>query len=93
MSKDTYQLATFDSLLSHFPSMQAFANDIDDKDMLLHARVRSGDYLETIATELERSVQAMADNGITGAELEQIEFTISELLEANKLYDLVPKRT
>lgn len=81
-------------VLSHFPGRQWLVRDSGgsdaDRDMLLRARIRSGDYFETLATELDRIAQALPEEHI--AEINEIERIVAELIRANKGYRVTPKQ-
>lgn len=85
MTNASYQLMSNDVILGHFPARQLFVHDqIDDADLLLHARIRSGDYFETVATELERIAESLESR--QAPELPELERIITELVKANKSY-------
>jgi hypothetical protein len=79
--------ADIGTIASHFAGQQLFVRDaaesIDETDMLLHARIRSGDYFLTLAAELEKQAQLAAS-----PELERL---VSELIRVNKKYTIVKK--
>jgi len=86
-----YRIDNRTTVLNHFSiSTPYFVHDHQDEfDLLLHARVRSGDYLETVAPEIDRIAQSPALQQMPeSAELERL---VRELLKANKSFKVVPK--
>lgn len=90
----TYQLQTLSGLLSHFPQRVRLVRDSDsdedfDAEMLSRARVRSGDYFMTLATELDKLAQNIArSNDADAGELERL---VSELLFIDRNYKILQK--
>jgi len=97
-----YQLPTFGTLLSHFPYTQPLVRDgfrvnasddaaTDDEadELLIRARVRSGDYFATLATELDKLAQALSL--ARAPEARVIERMVPELLYIDKHYIIRPK--
>jgi hypothetical protein len=85
-----YAMPSTPIVLSHFPGRRFFVRDIDeDVEMLLEARIRSGDYVLTLATELDKLAQSLAaGNAPEAVDLERL---VSELLVINKKYTLEKK--
>lgn len=85
----TYKLKPLGYILKHFPAKQAFVHDSDDDtDLLRQARIRSGDYLMTLSTELDKIAQSLTNvNAPEAAELERI---VAELIYIEKNYSLAP---
>lgn len=86
-----YKLPFSDGVTSHFSTAQFFVRDAESNDIEMHlqARVRSGDYFMTVATELERIVQELPHSDMAqAAELERI---ITELLILSKRYTVIKK--
>ena len=85
-----YQMPDTHKVLQHFPLPQTCVRDqAEDSELLMHARVRSGDYFETIASELERIAESLAlQNDVNLPDLERI---IGELVQANRSYRVVSK--
>lgn len=87
----TYRFSLNDIITSHFPRTQSYVHDVesDEINMHLQARVRSGDYFMTVATELERIVQNLDQSETAqAADLERI---VTELLILSKNYTLIKK--
>lgn len=83
-----YHLTTWQGLLPHYGQRVTLVRDSDDTldeaEMLLRARVRSGDYFMTLATELEQLADSLAVSKQPEAiELERI---AAELLALNRRY-------
>jgi tRNA U55 pseudouridine synthase TruB len=76
-------------LASHFPAPSPLARDADE-DFRIEVRVRSGDYLHTLATEIERLAQYLAPEQLP--EVEDLERLASELLYVNRRYELTRKK-
>jgi len=95
----SYRTSPAQTILGHFPGRLLYVRDAveghggQDDSLWLAARVRSGDYLTTVATELDRVVQALS-SGIAGPAivLPEIERLVNELLEVGKSYKVVPRR-
>lgn len=80
-------------MLGHFPALQPLVRDKgeadNEEDLLLQARVRSGDYFMTLATELESIADSLAVADMPeAAELERI---TKELISLHKDYRIVGK--
>jgi hypothetical protein len=98
----TYQLPRFGMLLSHFPYAQplvrdgyeakasdnAASND-EAEELLIRARVKSGDYFATLATELDKLAQGLSL--ARAPEAEVIERMVPELLYIDRHYNIRPK--
>lgn len=91
MSSSTYQLQVPDRIMSHFPGLQTFARDQEDKEINLHmhARVRSGDYFLTLATELDKIAQSLA--GAKAPEAPELERIVAELISIGQDYTVTRK--
>ncbi len=93
MIKSTYNIKRHVTVLNHFHKvLPRYVRDQQDGyDLPLHARIRSGDYLETVATEIDQIAQSPAlQQTPESADLERL---VRELLKANKTFELVPKRS
>lgn len=89
-----YKLSNSGVITSHFPARQFFVKDqaSDEMHMHLRARVKSGDYFMTIATELERIAQNLErQGGAESMEVSELERIVSELLILTKDYTLIKK--
>ncbi len=97
MNNTSYHLPTFGGLLMHFPQSQPVARDVasdvadeaDDYDtakMLVQARIRSGDYFVTLATEIDKMAQGL--NTVRAPEAAELERVVSELLYLHDNYRL-----
>jgi hypothetical protein len=95
MNDVSYSLPTFGTILGHFPGLQpvvrdaAAANNDDVSEWLIRARVRSGDYFVTLATELDKIAQSLS--GVRAPEAPELERVVSELLYINDSYTLTKK--
>lgn len=89
-SSATYHITAPTGLLSHFWTTPALVRDeAEDAEMLRKARIRSGDYLMTLATELERAAQSLAD--VKAPEAPELERIVSELLYLERNYRIVER--
>lgn len=93
MHNPTYQINPSAGLLRHFPGLLGLVRDggeaDNDAELLLEARVRSGDYIVTLATELEKLADGLA--GVHAPEAAELERLTHELMGLNKHYRLVKK--
>jgi hypothetical protein len=91
--RSVYRLTTSEALLSHFFGRNSFVRDSDmpEDGLWLHARVRSGEYFTTVATELDQVIQALASGVGPSATLPELERLVTELIEVSRSYILVPK--
>lgn len=100
MTNSSYKLQTDQSwdgtlgLLDHYPATQFFVRDADDADdadarMHMRARVRSGDYLLTLATELDKIAQSLAS--VKAPEAPELERIVSELISIGQDYTVSKK--
>lgn len=98
MTNTTYQLQssqTWDGalgLLGHFPGRQFIVCDeADDLVARMHmqARVRSGDYFLTLATELDKIAQGLAT--VKAPEAPELERIVTELLSVGQDYTITKK--
>lgn len=86
----TYHISAPTGLLNHFWTTPAFVRDkAEDDEMLRQARIRSGDYLMTLATELERVAQSLTE--IKAPEAPELERIVSELLYLDRNYRIVER--
>lgn len=88
----TYQMHTLGGLLSHFPQRLRLVRDVDedfDAEMLSRARVRSGDYFMTLATELDKLAQNVTR--YDDADAGELERLVSELIYVDRDYVVVNK--
>ena len=101
MNDVSYQLPSFGGLLKHFPQTQPVvcdmasdstmgADDYDVEELLMRARIRSGDYFVTLATELDKMAQGL--NATRSPETSELERVVSELLYVHDNYRLTPLR-
>lgn len=95
MADTTYSLRSSDNIVSHFgnePSLVRDVGNIDDNtahELMMHARVRSGDYLMTVAIELDRIGQNLAEEQSPYAS--EVERLVAELLYVNQRYTVEKK--
>jgi hypothetical protein len=91
MTNTTYQIQINDGITAHFPAWQYVVRDGEDmdNDMHLHARIRSGDYFLTLATELDRIAQSLA--GVKAPEAPELERIVSELMAIGQDYTISKK--
>jgi hypothetical protein len=89
----SYSIPRGGVVLRHLPSRPrpTFLRDLaaDDPGLHLRAKIRSGDYLATVATDLERIAQSMARSH--QAYTPDIERIAAELLAVAKDYTLTSK--
>jgi hypothetical protein len=86
----SYQLSSPINILSHYPFRQFVVRDTEsDADMLRKARIRSGDYLMTLATELESIAQQLSD--VKAPEAPELERIVSELIYLERNYTISPR--
>ncbi|HSH17902.1 MAG TPA: hypothetical protein VK978_00815 [Candidatus Saccharimonadales bacterium] len=92
----TYQLRGAAGVLSHFPAPASYVRDGDDKfndfdqaKLHMQARIRSGDYFGTLATELERIAQSL--DAVKAPEAPELERIVTELLYVGQNYGVVKK--
>jgi hypothetical protein len=86
----TYHLSTLGGFLTHFPARQPYVRDADeDADMLRQARLRSGDYLMTLATELEQIAETLQAE--LAPEAPALERIVTELHYVDRNYKLEPR--
>lgn len=87
------QSSTYSTPIEHGPIVvdgaAAQPSLFNDSDLQLEreSRARSGNYLETVATELENLTNTIDDTLVAG----QIESLIQELLYVHERYELVKK--
>ena len=99
-----YQLPTMTGVLSHFPVDQTVVRDQDEdssllpagrygddamSELLLNARIRSGDYMVTLATELDAVVKDLSV--VHASEAAGLEKIVAELLYLDRNYKIVKK--
>ena len=102
MYQSAYNLQISDGLVSHFPGVSRLLRDRADGDaasehegaseadeLLMMARIRSGDYVATLATELDKLAQGLAV--AHAPEAPQVERIVHELLYLDRRYRLVPR--
>lgn len=92
MNNATYLFNPLNDLLSHSHQPPAYLGDsaTDQRKDLLNAQVRSGDYLATLATQLNElahslSVRNEGDSAV-------LEFIVQDLLYLQQTYDLIRKK-
>lgn len=89
-----YRIPASSGLLAHFPGRRQLLRDgLDDETeagLVLEARVRSGDYMLTLATELDRIAQGLA--AARAPEAADLERLAAELLLVNRRYDLIKRQ-
>ena len=101
MNDVSYQLPSLGGLLVHFPQSQPVVLDVapnisDNTDglgyenLLVRARIRSGDYFVTLATELDKMAQGL--NAVRAPETSELERVVSELLYIHDNYRLIPRQ-
>ncbi len=92
MTSKTYSLSLPQGFIKHFPSLTRYVRDGDgsENDLDLIARVRSGDYFMTFATELDACAQSLARN--CGDEAADLERLVAELLQVNEHFKIVRKQ-
>lgn len=80
-------------MLKHFPGKNRLVcdNAPSDDDFWIRARIRSGDYFLTVATELDQIIQSLASGISSNAVLPELECLVTELIGVNKVYRVVPK--
>jgi hypothetical protein len=92
MNLVTYTLQPRNFLSKHTQQPLAFLRDgefDDDRNLELHAHVRSGDYFAALATRLDAISDTIdQDNHIERACLQQI---ADELLTLQRTYKIIPK--
>jgi hypothetical protein len=89
-SKIRYTLPTIPPLLYHAAAAQPWVNDVDDmSNLLFEARLRSGDYFITVATELDKLAALLQSQDIPEAAA-LLTFS-AELTYLDKHYTLAPK--
>jgi hypothetical protein len=86
-----YQFRSQISILNHFGRMpHLLVRDADEEaDMLREARIRSGDYLMTVATELDQLAQSLAK--LKAPEAHELERLVAELLYVERNYTIVKR--
>lgn len=92
MNDTAYALPAAPTVLGHFPARHYFVRDGAygaEDELMSRARIRSGDYFMTLATELDKIAQAMA--GAQESEAAEVERLVTELLYAHKYYDISRK--
>lgn len=99
MSDVAYLVRNHGSVMNHFPPAlpwllrdgyhDAGSDNTSDVQMAIRARVRSGDYFVTLATELDRLAQELGP--VPNRQAEELERIISELLFVNSHYRVVRK--
>jgi hypothetical protein len=86
----TYRITPSNRILNHFWTTPKLVRDEEeDAAMLRRARIRSGDYLMTLATELERVAQSLGD--VRAPEAPELERIVSELLYLERNYRIVER--
>ena len=95
----TYRAHGFGTVLSHFPTRLTLFRDgtddaaamaADEDELRAMARVRSGDYFATLATELDKVAQSLSS--AAAPEAPDIERVVAELLYLDKHY-IIKKKT
>lgn len=85
-----YHMQPFSGVLSHFPGLQPFVRDTEENaDILRQARIRSGDYFMTLATELEQLAESLS--AVKAAEAPALERIVAELLYVDRNYMITPR--
>lgn len=84
-----YHIHAPTGLLSHFWLPAPLVRDEEDADMLRRARIRSGDYLATLTTELERVADSLA--ATQAPEASELERIVSELIYLERNYRIVER--
>lgn len=90
----TYKLPFGGLVTDHFAAPAFFVRDQADDEMRmnLQARVRSGDYFMTIATELDEIAQNLSRLNLAGAvEANDLERIVAELFILTQDYTIVKK--
>ncbi|HSH55311.1 MAG TPA: hypothetical protein VK983_00635 [Candidatus Limnocylindrales bacterium] len=93
MTAGVYRLKLTQGFSGHFPGAIGYVRDGEDdgSELAMVARVRSGDYFMTLATELDKCAQSLArEQGDEAAELERL---VSELLLVHKQFEIVRKKS
>ncbi|MDB5181846.1 MAG: hypothetical protein JWP13_609 [Candidatus Saccharibacteria bacterium] len=86
-----YQLQGFGGVIAHFPIFPTFVRDIEeDAEILRQARIRSGDYLTTLATELEQIAESL--DAAKAPEAPALERIVSELIYVDRNYSITPRK-
>lgn len=88
----TYAINTQSArILPHFPAAQLFVRDDEhsDAELLMQARVRSGDYFMTLASEIDKIAQNLVARG--APEAQELERLVTELLYVNKNFTIHKK--
>jgi hypothetical protein len=90
MNSTTYDISSPTVVLHHFwpreSGLSVVRDEAEDAEMLRRARIRSGDYLTTLTTELERVAQSLRrSKSPEAAELERI---VAELLYLERNYKI-----
>ncbi|HEX8182164.1 MAG TPA: hypothetical protein VF575_01020 [Candidatus Saccharimonadales bacterium] len=94
MNPTNYTIKSHSTTLSHFPAVQPIVRDTDDhadvsQELMMHARARSGDYLMTLAIELDVVAQELA--ATDAALAPEIERLVAELIYLNRDYAIRKK--
>lgn len=95
MNTTPYGMNNTAGAVTHFPGRLRLVRDgLDNADSLeqqirIQARVRSGDYPMTLATELDKLAQSIAAVG--GPEAVELERLVNELLYIHKHFTIVRK--
>lgn len=91
MSEVTYTISRHTGILSHFlPHRVTLVRDeAEDAEMLRRARIKSGDYLMTLATELERVADSLAAS--QAPEAPELQRIVSELLYLERNYEVTER--
>ena len=92
-----YPAPMIGTILSHFPLVQPLlrdgsqgAADSDDlSELHIRARVSSGDYFATLATELDKLAQGLS--AVQAPEAPELERIVSELLYVDRNYHVIKK--
>lgn len=90
-----YMVPQAKAIKLHFPGTTKFLSDVDEdkfdsneewNELLLKARIRSGDYFSTLATEIEKLGGYLEAKKFP--EADQLHHIVDELLYIDKHYDL-----
>jgi hypothetical protein len=77
---------------SHFSGWQFFVRDAEDDmemNLHMHARLRSGDYFSTLAIEIDKIAQSLAN--VKAPEALELERIVTELLSIGQDYTVIKK--
>lgn len=90
MKEDVYSLTLASQTLSHgFPGWFFGDHDLSVEELELNAQVRSGDYFETLASQLDDICKDLAESDDTNYVI--LEAIIKNLLYLQKTHTIVKK--